>query len=79
MTTTQIINKYGIEHFYDNKGTHYIVLPKIVAKEDAVRTANKYFKANSRNLIVNKARKIGNTIHFDKNIGKPVWAIEVKK
>ena len=77
LTTAQIISKYGVEHFYDNQGTHYIAFPKTISKNDALRTANKYFKVNSRRLIAHEARRIGNTIHFDKTLGKPVWAIEV--
>ena len=58
MTTVEIIKKFGVEHYYDEAKTHYIVIPKAISitKEDAMRAANHYFKVNAANLAVWDAR-----------------------
>lgn len=80
MTTTEIIQKYSVEHFYDDAGTHYIVVSKEVSRDDAARTANKFFKVNAKNLLIWDGYVIGDTLHFQKKLtGKKVWAVEVAK
>ena len=82
MTTAEIIKNYGIEHYYDDLGAHYIAVTKAnsLAKEDAMRAANHYFKTNARNLKVWDAWVKGDDLVFQKKIGwKPVWAVEKVK
>lgn len=83
MTTKEIMQKYVIEHYYDEVGTHYIAVPQAVSKEDAMRTANTYFKVNANKLEVTRGYVVRDTLHFKKPslIQKfdPVWAVEVVK
>lgn len=80
MTTTEIIQKYGVDHYYDDAGTHYIVVDKSVSRTDAMRAANKFFKVNSLKLAIYDGYIVGDTLYFQKKLkGKKVWAVEVIK
>ncbi len=82
MTTAEIIKKFGVEHYYDEAKTHYIVIPKAISitKEDAMRAANHYFKVNAANLAVWDAWAKGDDLFFQKKMGaKSVWAVEKVK
>lgn len=79
MTTAEIIKNYGVEHYYDDEKTHYIVVPKAISitKEDAMRAANHYFKVNAKNLVVWDGYVKGDMLYFQKKMGsKAVWAVE---
>lgn len=83
MTTKAIIKKFGIDHYYDEVGTHYIAVPQAVSKEDAMRTANTYFKVNANKLEVTRGYVVRDTLCFKKppliQNFTPVWAVEVVK
>ena len=83
MTTKEIVAKYGIEHYYDEAKTHYIVFPQTIAKEDAMRAANMVFKVNAKKLEVTKGFTFKDTLYFKKPLWEigvtPVWAVEVSK
>ena len=83
MTTKEIIQKYGIDHYYDEKKTHYIVFPQAISKEDAMRAANMVFKVNAKKLEVTRGFVIKDTLYFKKPLLErdfvPVWAVEVIK
>lgn len=83
MTTKEIVSKFGIEHYYDEDKTHYIVFPQAISKEDAMRAANMVFKVNAKRLLVNRGYVFKDTLYFQKPIWDigvaPVWAVEVIK
>ncbi len=83
MTTKEIIAKFGIDHYYDEDKTHYIVFPQAISKEDAMRAANMVFKVNAKRPEVTRGYVVRDTLYFKKpsliQKFEPVWAIEVSK
>ncbi len=80
MLASEIIKKYGLEHYFDANNTHYVVVPreKYITESDAMRAANHYFKVNSARLAVNAAWAKGEDLYFQKKMSwKPVWAVEI--
>lgn len=86
MTTKEIVAKFGVEHFYSEDKSHYIVYPIHLQKEDALRGANSYFKVGMDRLKVYKAYRFKDTIYFSRpkecqvnDMIRLVWAVEVVK
>ena len=80
MTASEVLKKYGIEHYFDANKTHYVVITKDVSREEALRAANMYFRVNSRQLSICDAWEKGDDLYFQRKIGgKNVWAVEVIK
>lgn len=82
MTTKELVSKYGyIKRELEKSGKRCVTVDPSVAKEDALRIANTFFKRKLDSLIIRKgyATKNGKKVYFKKKLTvigeKPVWII----